>query len=68
MIEQVVADVIEKSLVGGAFLILLFYFLGSFSKSVNSIAENMVNVSNTLDKVNTRLESVEQRLEHLERG
>jgi hypothetical protein len=73
--EQILGKVFEYSLVGGAFIYLLFFVTKTINKSLTdnteknaSIAESMIRISDTLTRLDLRMEKVEQRLLHLEGG
>ena len=64
--EQVVASIVEKSLVGGAFVYMLHYFLNRFSASLEKVTSTLDDISNTMRMMDARMHSVEQRIEKLE--
>lgn len=64
--EQIIASVIEKSLIGGAFVYMLHYFLTQFSASLEKVTTTLEDVSNAMKMMNARMQSVEQRIERLE--
>ena len=57
--EQLIASLLEKTLVGGAFIYLLHSF-------VNKQAVTLDKIADTLGKVSETLASLEQRVEKLE--
>lgn len=57
--EEIIASVIEKSLVGGAFLLLLYHY-------VTRVTTTLEKISKTMDKIDMRFEQVEQRITRLE--
>ena len=65
--EQLIAGVLEKSLIGGAFLYLLWHNNITLVNSVKDIALTLTDVSNTLIKMDKRMEQVEQDVELLKR-
>lgn len=64
--EQLIANIIEKSLVGGAFVYMLHYFLTKFSASLEKVTTTLNDISNTMQKMDTRMQSVEHRIKRLE--
>lgn len=64
--EQIIAGIVEKSLVGGAFVYLLHYFLTQFSKSLEKVTNTLDDISNTMRMMDARMHSVEKRIEKLE--
>jgi hypothetical protein len=68
MTEEVIAGLLEKSLVGGAFIYMLHFFLGKFASTLDNVSSTLDDVSTTLVNMNSRMEKVEQRLEKLEGG
>lgn len=65
--EQLIAGVLEKSLIGAAFLYLLWHNNITLVNSVKDIALTLTDVSNTLIKMDKRMEQVEQDVELLKR-
>ncbi len=63
--EQIIAGVIEKSLVGGAFLWLLYQYTTIITKSVNQIATTLAKVSSTMTSMDKRMAQVEKDIEEL---
>lgn len=71
--EQVIAGILEKTLVGGAFLYLLYKFTSDFSvsqkdivKGLTQIAGGMTKMSKTLVDVSTSLHNLDDRVKKLE--
>jgi len=65
--EAIIANLIEKSLIGGAFVYLLHYFLGRFSTALENVSKTLEGVSKTLLRMNLRLDSIEKRMDDIER-
>lgn len=65
--EEVIVSLIEKSLVGAAFIYMLYFFLGQFSTSLQEVGKTLNDVSQTLLKMNTRLDNIERRMNEVER-
>lgn len=64
--EEMIAGIMEKTLVGGAFIYLLHYFIAKNNVTMESIAKSLENVANTLLKMDIRLEQLEKRIHELE--
>lgn len=64
--EEIIVSTIEKTLVGGAFIYLLHYFVNKFNNSLISISDSMVKVTEVLLRMDMRFEQIEKRLEKLE--
>lgn len=64
--EAVIASVIEKSLIGGAFIYMLHFFLTKFSTSLEQVTSTLNDISNTMKIMDTRMEGVEERIQNLE--
>jgi hypothetical protein len=65
-VEAVIASILEKTIVGGAFVYLLFHFVNRFGSALDKIGTQMENIASTLFRINTRLDNVETRLDKLE--
>ena len=63
--EQIIAGVLEKTLVGGAFLFLLYHNNVTLAKSVQEISRTLTNVSKTMNRMDTRMAQVEKDVEIL---
>lgn len=66
--EELILKVIENSLVGGAFLFLLYQFVTKFTATQQSIVsalttmgETMINISNTLKNLDERVKALEEK-------
>lgn len=57
--EEVIANVLEKTLVGGAFVLLLWHYVTKVTVTLDRIAE-------TMNRMDLRFEHVEKRLDRLE--
>ncbi len=71
--EQLIVGVIEKSLVGGAFIYMLHYFFTQFSRSLEKATVSLEKVTAILDDISNmiiimdaRMQGFEQRVEKLE--
>lgn len=64
--EQLIANIIEKSLVGGAFIYMLHYFFTQFSASLEKVTSTLDDISSTMRTMDARMQSVERRIERLE--
>jgi hypothetical protein len=65
-VNEIIAGVIEKSLIGGAFLYLLHYFVNVQTKLLSKISDTLLKVSNTLSSLDRRMSKLEQRVNDLE--
>lgn len=65
--EELIVGLIEKSLIGGAFIYMLHYFLGQFSSALESVSDTLQDVSSALSHMNHRLDSIEERINKVER-
>jgi uncharacterized coiled-coil protein SlyX len=65
-LETVIAGLLEKTLVGGAFIYLLHYFVNKQSVTLEGIANTLLKISNTLTRLDTRMGKLENRVEELE--
>ena len=65
--EDVVFSILEQSLLGGSFIIMLYYFLTKFAQTLDRVASTLETVSLTMSNMDIRMESVERRLETLEK-
>lgn len=64
--EEIIAGVIEKSLIGGAFIYMLHYFFNKFATTLETISSTLFSVSDIMRKIDLRMEQVEKRVERLE--
>lgn len=60
MTEQLIATVVEKSLVGGAFIYLLYMFTNKFNVTLEKVADTLVDVSQTLNNLDERVKKLEE--------
>lgn len=68
-LEEVAASFLEKSLIGGCFIYLLYYVvqnMKSISDSMKGVGETLKEVSGTLLKIDLRVEMLEKRMNTLE--
>lgn len=61
--EAILASMFEKSVVYGAFLWLLWYTLGEFSKALKESNKTMKEISKTLIGLEHRLAKIEKKQE-----
>lgn len=59
-------NLLEKSLVGGAFLYLLWFFIKQVSANLVEFGNTLQQVSQTLLKIDLRMEHLEKRVQFLE--
>jgi hypothetical protein len=64
--ESVIASMIEKSVITGAFLLLLWHFITTNAKQMDKFAEQMHKSNQALEKINKTLGSFDMRLQRLE--
>ena len=64
--EEIIASLLEKSLIGGAFLFLLYFLVNKCIVQLENISNSLVAVSNTLVHIDNRIILVEKRLDKLE--
>lgn len=67
-VEELILSVAEKSIVGGAFLYMLYFFIGRFSTTQEKISDTLNRVCDVLIGMNLRLEQLEKRISALEGG
>lgn len=65
--EEMISKLIENSLIGGAFIYMLHYFLGRFSTALDSVVKSLEIVSTTLIKMNERLDDIEERMDRIDK-
>lgn len=61
MMSDLVAGVIEQSVVAGGFLLLLHYFINTQKDILSKFAEELAKFNNTLIGIDKRLEKLEKR-------
>lgn len=66
--DALIASILEKTLVGGAFIYLLHYFVTKFSATLERISHTLERISNTLLRMDIRFENLEKRVDQLEKG
>lgn len=66
--EQVIASILEKSLVGGAFLFLLYHNNVTLAGSIKEVANTLAEISKTMLSMDRRMEQVEKDVEKLKDG
>jgi hypothetical protein len=69
MLEELIASLLEKSLIGGCFIYLLYYVvqnMKSITDSLGCVGETLKEVSGTLLKIDLRVEMLEKRMNTLE--
>jgi hypothetical protein len=65
-LEEIIANLAQKSLVDGAFLYLLYHFVTRFSATQDTIVTKMGEISNTLTDVSNTLATLDERVRKLE--
>lgn len=66
-LEQLIVRAFEQSLVGGAFILLLWFVLNKQDKQLQAFATHLKETSEQLKESNVVLREVSQRLLNLER-
>jgi hypothetical protein len=64
--EELILKIIENSLIGGAFLFLLYQFVTKFTKTQEDIVSGLTSVATTLLKVSETLNNLDERVKALE--
>lgn len=64
--DQMLYNLGEKSVIAGAFVYLLVYFVGQNSKILGDIADTLKDISNTLANIDKRVEKLERRVNQME--
>lgn len=65
--EGVVASLFETSLIGGAFVYLLWYITSTFKDAITKISDNLDKMSDQLGNISTNLQDTNDRLEVVEK-
>ena len=61
------AQVLEKSLIGGAFLFMLYHNNVTFAGTLKEVAQTLGNISATMNRMDMRMEQLEEDVEALKR-
>lgn len=67
--EQVIYQILEKTLVGGAFVYLLVHIIKDktqMSKNLKDFGKSLQDISHTLVSINQSIQALERRVNHLE--
>lgn len=64
--ESIIANVIEKSLVGGAFIYLLYMFVTRFSVSQENIVRGLSDIASKMTDISHTLANLDERVRKLE--
>lgn len=64
--EELILKIIENSLIGGAFLFLLYQFVTKFTTSQENIVSGLTQITNTLIEVSNSLKTLDDRVKALE--
>lgn len=64
--EELILKIIENSLVGGAFLFLLYQFVTKFTATQERIVTTLTDVSQALTSISSTLEKLDERVKALE--
>jgi hypothetical protein len=67
-VEELILKIIENSLVGGAFILMLWHFLTKFSTTqerivsgLDNMTERMLEISHTLANLDERVKALEEK-------
>jgi hypothetical protein len=66
--ETLWTSIAEKTVVGGAFLYMLYFFLNRFVGTQDRIVDTLVQITGTLTSMNTRLDRLEAEISELKEG
>lgn len=58
--EDMIATLLEKSLVGGAFLYMLYMFTTKFNVTLEKVADTLLEISKTLTNLDERVKKLEE--------
>ena len=64
--EEIIAGVIEKSLVGGAFVYMLHFFLTRVSTTLETVGETLTGIVDTLADISDTMKNMDARITKLE--
>lgn len=59
--EELIIKVFENSLIGGAFVYLLWYITKNFKEALDKNTLELRNISSTLSHMDKRIEKLEQK-------
>ena len=57
---------VENSLVGGAFMFLLYQFVTKFTKTQENIVDGLSDIAKTMHEISTNLKNLDERVKALE--
>lgn len=63
--EGLIVSLFEKSLVGGAFVYLLYFFVNKFNITLLDVATTLKEVSGTLSSMDARMTTLEEEVKNL---
>jgi hypothetical protein len=64
--DELIMKIIENSLIGGAFLFLLYQFVTKFTKTQENIVSALAQMSKTMGEMSIYLKSLDDRVKDLE--
>jgi hypothetical protein len=64
--DELIMKIIENSLIGGAFLFLLYQFVTKFTKTQENIVGALAEMSKTMGEMSIYLKSLDDRVKDLE--
>jgi hypothetical protein len=65
--EELIYGILEKSLVGGAFLYLLYQFTTKFTKTQEDIVNGLTKMSETMSEISNTMSTLDERVKALEK-
>lgn len=66
--EEIIVNLLESTLVGGAFVFLLWRVTTTFENSLNGNTEELKRITGVLVRLDLRMESLEKRIADVEKG
>lgn len=67
MLENIIGKLVETTIIGGAFMYLLYFMVNNINDMMAKLGECLQRVSDTLMKIDLRMEHIENRICELER-
>lgn len=64
--DALIVSLLEKSLVGGAFIYMLHFFLTRVSQTLEEVARNLAGIVNTLADISDTMKQMDARITKLE--
>lgn len=60
LLEEVVGSVLENSLIGGAFVYMLYYITKNFKEALDKNTDKLEQISDTLEMMDRRIAKLEE--------